>query len=123
MDQTKARAAAATLADLAQDGGGTYEAETYLPFRPTSGFAVGIGGARIPAAAYDIQTAYWLLRAVSTEYEANYVGTWLDGGMVHVDAVRYIRDLSSAVVLARAMGQEAIYDFGDRISIYVEELA
>lgn len=113
MDTIAKAAAQVVVADLAENGGGTYEVGTLIPFKPDSGYAVGIGGARLPAAAFTTQVAYWLLKAVGTEYEANFVGTWLDGGTVYVDAVKYFVPVNRdrALLLGHELGQKAIFDF------------
>jgi len=113
-------AIAKVLADIAEQGGGTYESGTYLPFTPTDGFAVGIGGIRLPEATVTAAELTRWLRAVVTEYEASFVGTWRDGGLVYIDAVRYIRDLPTALDVARVFRQKAIFDFSTKSSIALE---
>jgi hypothetical protein len=123
MDQTALNAANQVLADLVQNGGGTYEQGTLLPFTPKVGYAVGIGGVRYPAAGFDAEVVFWLSRAVATEYETSYVGTWLKDGTVHLDAVRYFgpERAHQALACAYYYGQEAIYDFAAGESVYVDE--
>lgn len=113
MDSTIANAAATVLTDLADKGGGTYEAKTLIPFRPESGYAVGVGGIHLPAHDTTVEAIEWALRAVAGEYSTSFVGTWLDKGIVYFDAVMYFRDFDSATLQGRLSGQQAIYDFAN----------
>lgn len=117
MDQTLERAAHVALTDLTDHGGGTYEAGTFLPFRPEHGFAVGIGGLHLPSDMVGTEAIAWALRAVTTEYEASYGGTWQDNGFVYFDAVRYIVDRETAIQAGIEAGQKAIFDFGAQKAI------
>lgn len=114
MDQTLERAAQQVLADLVQDGGGTYEAKTFLPFKPSTGFAVGIGGLHMPVASVTAEVVVWASKAAASEYETSFVGTWLKDGNVYFDAVRYFAasERKAALLAGYQAGQEAIYDFG-----------
>lgn len=110
------------IAYTAEHGGGTFEQGTFLPFEPKSGYAVAIGGARVSAEA-DLQVVRMLLHVVPQEYEASFVGTWLEGGTLFIDAVRYFAaDRREAALLAGYQaGQQAIYDFAAGESIYLGE--
>jgi len=123
MDTTTTQQATTIVADLANDGGGTYETATLIPFKPEVGFAVGIGGVRYPASLFTPGVAAWLLRAVGQEYETSFVGTWLDNETVCVDAVRYFAgsNRKDALLAGYQAGQDAIYDFGMSESIYLGE--
>lgn len=123
MDATLHRAATQVVIDLAENGGGTYEWGTLLPFKPDTGFAVGVGGTRYPADAFDASTAAWLLKATGSEYGEVFVGTWLDSGTVYVDAVRYFNGSrrKDALLLGYQHEQKAIYDFGMAESIILGE--
>lgn len=100
------------LADLADHGGGTYEAGTYLPFTPRDGYAVAfIGGVKVSSRGCTLAVLERWLKAVATEHEASFVGTWLDGDMVYVDAVRYIRSRDEAIAFGIEQHQLAIWDF------------
>lgn len=111
MDRITERAAKQVLADLVSNGGGTYERGTLLPFKPEGGFAVGIGGLNLPVNLVTVEAVAWAAKAVTTEYEAGFVGTWLHDGKVYFDAVAYYGDAKRALAAGRAAGQEAIYDF------------
>lgn len=113
MDQTTKRAADRMLADLANDGGGTYESGTLLPFTPKVGFAVGLGGVKLPASMVDAELLVRFAKAVATEHETSYVGTWLDNGIVHFDAVVYYgaHARRTAEEQGREANQKAIHDF------------
>lgn len=111
-DRTSLRQAAAIVADLVQNAGGTYE-RNLLPFTPKVGFAVGIGGVNIPEAEATPEALAWLLPRVAGEHGTSFVGTWADGGRVYIDAVEYYG--ADRMLAARARGVErgqiAIYDF------------
>lgn len=118
MDRTTQQQAAQMLADLANDGGGTYERSTFIPFRPKDGYAVGVGGAKFPASGFTIEVAGWLGKACAEEYDELFFGTWLDGETVHIDAVRYFAagSFDEAHLLALKLQQAAFYSFADKVS-------
>ena len=113
MDRTTKRAADTMLADLANTGGGTYESGTLLPFTPKVGFAVGLGGVHFPASMVTAKLLVQYAKAVTTEHEASFVGTWLDKGIVYIDAVVYYGSHArrTAIEQGREAGQQAIFDF------------
>ena len=119
LDRTLEAAAEQVVADLADHGGGTYERSTLLPFTPSDGFAVAIGGIHLPDDVVGPENAEWALRAVGGEYETSYVGTWLDDGVVYFDAVMYFGADRGAQAIAagRFYEQKAIYDFGTKESV------
>ena len=86
------------------------------PFTPPDGYAVGIGGIRLPLAQVNTESAEWALRHVGSEFNTSFVGTWVDEGWVHFDAVQYFgadRRPEAFVLGWRAM-QKAIWSFADR---------
>ena len=115
------------LRDLAFDGGGTYESGSYLPFRPSDGYSVAFeGGVKVPSRVVTIEFLTTWLKAVATEFESSFVGTWMDqdahgerGGTVYIDAVRYIRSRDEAIAFGIAQHQIAIWDFaaGEAITL------
>lgn len=119
MDRITLRAATDVLARTVNDGGCTFEARTLLTQDWTTGFAVAIGGAKVPAEAVTPDLLAWVARAVAGEYGTTYAGTWLQDGMVSIDAVRYFGpdNYLGALAAGEAAGQEAIYDFADRKDI------
>jgi len=121
MDRTLEAAANVVVADLADHGGGTYERGTLLPFTPSDGFAVAVGGIHLDAEVVGPENAEWALRAVGGEYETSFVGTWLDDGVVYFDAVMYFAADRGVQALAagRFYEQKAIYDFATKESISV----
>jgi hypothetical protein len=123
MDTITLRAANAVLAATAENGGATFEGRTLLPFTPADGFAVAVGGVRYPAAQLDANTLGWLAKAVTSEYETTYAGTWVEGSTAYVDAVRYFAadKRGDAKAAGRYYGQKAIFDFGAGESIYLDE--
>lgn len=110
-DATVLRLAADVVHETFAKGGGTYEGRTLLPFHPDHGFAVGIGGINLPDTELTPAAIAWLARRVAGEHGTVYVGTWLDGGRLYVDAVEYIADEPRARARGVERGQIAIYDF------------
>lgn len=115
-------AVAKMLADTVQNGGGTYHAGTsrpFAPFTPGDGYAVAIGGVQMaPATTGAAELVRWA-NYVTGRYEARFVGTWLDGDVLYVDAVRYFPrpERAAALKLGREMAQLAIFDFAANDSI------
>lgn len=109
------------MADLANDGGGTYQAGTFLPVTWGAGFAVATAdGLAFPAEVATESMLAWAMRQVSRENpRTSYVGTWLDNGVVYIDAVRFFAEdrREAAIQAGREAGQLAIYDFGQKESI------
>lgn len=124
MDNTQERLANDVIARTVEDGGCTFEARTLLPFTPSVGYAVGIGGAKLPSMHVGPELLTWLAKAVASEYETVYAGTWLDNGIVYIDAVKYFgagEDVR-AIACARFYGQAALYDFAAGESIIIDEV-
>jgi K+-transporting ATPase A subunit len=116
------KAALAVIADLASNGGGTYGNSTLLPFKPPAGYAVGIGGLVMPAECATPSMVLWAFRQVSREHPtASFIGTWLDNGVVYIDAVEYFATTRRPSAMLRGMecGQKAIFDFaaGEAITL------
>ncbi len=120
-DQTKRDALNRILADLAENGGGTYERGTLLPFRPDDGYAVGVGGIHLPANIFTAEAVGWSTKAVGSEYDTSYVGTWQEGNTVYIDAVVYIKDRTEAMLRGMQEWQTAIYSFAEAKSIFLDE--
>ena len=99
------------IADTVQNGGGTYDAITYEPYDPADGFAVAIGGARIPADRVTPRLVSKAIALLRQEFGTELVGTWLDGDIVYIDAVRHIYDVGEAKALGREHHQLSIYNF------------
>lgn len=118
LDPVTAKATDRVLADLRTKGGGTYEAATLLPSEPPSGYAVGIGGLRLPQADVTPESVLWACKAAATEYETPHVGLWLgEDGLVYFDAVRLFDRLDHALAEGRKYGQQAIFDFAANAAI------
>lgn len=109
------------LSRTVENGGGTFEAGTFLPFEPTDGFAVGMGGVKVDAAtATDDLLTFWA-RKVTTEHGASFVGTWLTDGVIHIDAVTYVKAIDRALMLGRQWHQLAVYSFAMAESLDILE--
>ena len=48
-----------------------------------------------------------------------YLGTWIDGDVVWLDASEIYEDLDTALTVARERGEKAIWDFANQREIYV----
>lgn len=107
------------LASTVENGGGTYEVGTYLPFTPADGFAVGIGGIEVAASAVSVETLRKWVKQVAGEWMTSYVGTWLFGDSLHIDGVVYVRDEDIARAIAIKQGQQAIWSFAGRSVVEV----
>lgn len=108
-------AVAATLVN----GGGTFYADTLLPFAPEVGYMVGTADG---TAAYqaDPEALAETMRRVGQEFTASFVGTWVaPDGRVHVDPVEYVKGKARALRLAAERGQLAIYGFAERMALDV----
>lgn len=110
-------AAAKVLADLLQSGGGTYVAGTLRPIRPTHGYAVAVGGVKVRSDKATIGSIAFLGEYLPEEHGTHFFGTWLDKGIVYIDAVRIDLDRATAIERGRAHGQVAIYDFAAKEAI------
>lgn len=121
MDHTLATAARKVMADLAEHGGGTYERGTLLPFTPTEGFAVVVGGIHLPEKDVTEEAVEWAMRSVAGEFLTAYVGTWVSEGVVYFDAVRYFAAdrYLGALAAGEEAGQKAIFDFTDNKAVYL----
>jgi hypothetical protein len=119
MDTSAQAKGSAMIADLANNGGGTYVQRTLESLRPIAGFAVGVGGLAVPVAECTAEVIAFLAKGVAGEYMADYVGTWLDDGIVYIDAVNLFGadDRAKAEACGRFYGQKAIFDFGAKESI------
>ena len=112
------------IALTVENGGGTFHAASLIPFTPLRGFAVGVGGVILDPEKTDGLRLLRTVEALADEFETLFVGTWLDGDDLYVDAVRYFGPgfLPEAMLLGRQTQQQTIYDFatGDVISLATE---
>ena len=110
------------------NGGGTFDRLTGEPVEPTTGYAVGLpGGQKVDGKETNLALLSTAIRRVSRDARAPYLGTWmadtLTGSAVYVDPVVILPDRESAVLLARALGELAIWDFGKGREVHVNEKA
>lgn len=110
MDRILKRAANEALAFTAEHGGGTFEYKTLLLQEWQTGYVVAIGGITFKAECLTADVLAWAAKAVGGEYMTTYIGTWLDNGIVYIDAVRFLASKVDAVLLGIEHGQKAIYD-------------
>ncbi len=109
--EAASRAAHLTLAN----NGGTFRRTDLQPMPGTGDalwddgvYAVGIGGVRV--ASNFAAIAQTLLTIRAKHPNAPYIGTWIDNGIAYVDAVVLLPDRESALIVARAFAQRAIYN-------------
>lgn len=111
----------AIAAHTVENGGGTFDARTGEPVQPTSGYAVGMpGGTKVkglvsPGSIVDALRTFELTRAP-------YVGTWVDvnrfgNRVAYVDPVVIIPDRESALLVAAALGELAVWDFSAQAEV------
>lgn len=106
--------------------GGTFSAETGEPVEPTSGYAVavrnlGTGNGALLSRSYLVER---LVEALIGSRSIPYIGTWVEtnaygNDVCYIDRVVILPDEDSAVILARAFNEKAVYDFADGDSLYV----
>lgn len=109
------------IAKTISDGGGTFYADTLTDAYLTVGYVVGVGGAVIDLATGITPEDFGrTAQRVAQEFDTTYVGTWVDGGKLYIDAVVVIADAGRAFDLALAKGQEAIYDVANGIVLPVK---
>ena len=113
-----------TLDATLTDGGGTFDTATLQPI--TAG-AWAVGGS-MPGTTLrptDYRAYADLLRTFAEHYidilssGARYVGTWLDDGVLYIDAIDIIEDTDEAIRLASERGERAIYHLTDKITLEV----
>lgn len=114
MDRILERYALAALDRTTVMGGGTFEGRTMLPFEPRDGYAVAVGGVTIKADEVTPDVLAWSARAVVGEWDTAFVGTWVEKGVMYIDAVQYVSDRERAMALGREHQQLAIYDFAEQ---------
>ena len=113
----------AIAAHTVQHGGGTFEARTGALVTPTSGYAVGLPGGRQVKGLLTQNAVVDALRGFDLT-RAPYVGTWVDTNSVgnrvaYVDPVVILPDRASALILAEALGELAVWDFSASAEIRV----
>ena len=95
-----------------RDGGGTFRADTLEPVTRATGYAVGLVAGTADSADTDLaRVALAIARVVGRYPAAPFVGTWLNGGTVHVDPIVILQSKRDALTLARATGQLAVWSF------------
>jgi hypothetical protein len=111
------------LAQTLLDGGGTFDARTLDPI--TDG-AWAVGGS-LPGHTLETRESRALDLDVAFAYAvdtlrgdgASVIGTWVDEGVLYVDAIEVIADTDDAIRLARSRGEKAIYHLTDKVTLEV----
>ena len=109
-------AAEATLAN----GGGTFVSNDLRPSSAKSGYAVGLVQGTWDTVVPDVNAiADAIVETLSFFPHAPYIGTWVDGDLVHVDPVIILWSYMDAVALGVANGQKSIWDIaaGEEIAL------
>lgn len=100
---------AATLAN----GGATFDPRTGMLLQPKRGYAVGMRAdtfATLPTDT-DADALGAAVTALRYAYPTALVGTWVDGGVIHLDPVEVVASRETAVRLGRERSQLAVYAF------------
>ena len=96
-----------------REGGGTFNRPHLDPVTPLLGYAVGlVEGTWRTCYEIEEEIAAALVSCVIEFPDVPYIGTWVDGdAMVHIDPVVILFTLTDAIILGKALGQKAIWDF------------
>lgn len=101
------------LTTTLRDGGGTWSRDL-LPIGRWNVWAVGgsLPGYPVPQERATEQSPAGLVGAVARLQldGAVFIGTWLDNGIIYVDAVSLIEDTDEAIKVASERGEPAIYN-------------
>lgn len=91
-------------------GGGTFDADTLAPVVQSTGYAVAIGSGE--ATYRDVDDA---VHEVWTRFpHAPYIGTFVSNTVIFVDPTVILGGYHDAVILAHALGEDAIYSFAQK---------
>lgn len=112
----------ATLAN----GGGTFTTDGQ-PVQPTAGYAVAVQSIPYGGALTSRNGIVDALGRANGNGHVPYIGSWVDGetGKVYLDRVVILPDRESALTLAAAFGELAIWDFatGTEVRVNTAEAA
>lgn len=97
-------------------GGLTVEANTLRPVERDNGFAVASHGFDMSIAEF---TSNWPTPALF-DTGLEFIGFWVNGGRVHIEAVQIVASIGHAVTLAKNFNQRAIYSFEAKACLYME---
>ena len=104
-------------------GGFSYDLQSQSEAKHTSGYVVSRdNGAWLPVNASDLQTKFnaAIADVLSRHASAPIVGTWIDSGILYIDASDIYSSLSDAMQVGRANNQRTIWDFATSTIIPVE---
>jgi hypothetical protein len=108
------------FAETLKHGGGTFRATTLATHKARYGFAVSISRGSATVCDLDEDAVVAALERVQQAFpDAPWIGTWVNEGRVVIDPVVILWDKESAFTVARALGQEAIYDFRRSLTLEV----
>ena len=116
---------ASTLRDyLGINGGVTLQLNGSI-FKPVRGYQVSTKDCY--KVLYDYVTDFELTAlCINTMREAlkngcNYIGLWIDGDYLYIDVSDVYYDKHTALIEAQKLNQKAIFDWKNKVSIYLEE--
>jgi hypothetical protein len=97
-----------------QDKGATYNLETG-ELNPKSGYFVGIKGAEYKLGNEDLDIQHFVLEnSVHLSDRNNFVGSWVENGLLYLDVVVMFDSLKEAKKEGVNRGQLAIYDANNK---------
>ena len=112
---------AATL--TLRDNGGTFT-RTGVPFLLTDGYMVGglaptrkLTVARESIATIAAELEYFAGENIPADADGVYLGTWVDEGVLYIDASEWVAEYYEAHELAAARGELAIWDNHNKVSL------
>jgi hypothetical protein len=92
-----------------ENGGGTFD-KTGSPIQG-EGFVVGVHeGTFISVPLDDVDLFGDAIKLLTGKYTLEYIGTWVNGSVIHIDPVIVVSDRDTALNLGRTFHQKAIYD-------------
>ena len=121
------------IAEITQSrAGGTFRPVTGALVVPDKGYTVGVGkladGITVPGMGHgfwcDVDALAVVLASVwpkTFPVNAQYVGTWVDDGLLYVDHVVVLPTLDLALACAERHGELAVYDNEKGEAVYLAE--
>lgn len=105
-----AKDAAKLVASTLENQGGTFDPVSFEPVEMDSGYFVSKeGGIEVPEDEFDESIVRgWL--AANRLSPGDYIGTWIEDGVVYLDATRWFEDRQEALTFGRANHQVAAWD-------------
>lgn len=80
---------------------------------PRTGYVVGNGHAAFSSPAFS-DVVEWV---AANKNRASFLGSWYDGGLIHLDVVSILPELANAIIAGTKFTQEAVYNLGTKETI------